>query len=86
MLSHFLVFLVGLFLAPVVRPALRPLFVHVVRTVLHLIDDVRRLAVEAREGIEDAAAEAAAARDRAPRSRSTMFTGKTDPISGGPPS
>jgi len=56
-------FFAGVFLAPVVRPLLRPLFVELVRATMMTADEVRRLSAEMRENIEDAAAEARAERE-----------------------
>jgi hypothetical protein len=53
-------FFLGVFLAPVVRPLLRPLFVEVIRASLVTIDEAQRLTAQVRETIEDAAAEAKA--------------------------
>ncbi|MCG8459066.1 MAG: hypothetical protein MI919_22545 [Holophagales bacterium] len=82
MLSHSLVFLLGVFLAPLVRPALRPLFVEVVRAILRLVGEIRRLAAEAREGLEDAVAEAEASRARAAPPSDT-FTDSAAPAGAG---
>lgn len=63
MLVAVIAFFLGVLLAPVVRPLLRPLFVEIVRAVLLTADEVRRLTAEMRENIEDAAAEAKAGHD-----------------------
>jgi hypothetical protein len=63
MLIPILTFFLGVFLAPVVRPLLRPIFVELVRATLLTADEVRRLTAEMRENIEDAAAEAKAQHD-----------------------
>ena len=62
-LSLLIAFSLGVFLAPVVRPMLRPLFVELIRAGLMTVDETKRLAAEVRENIEDAAAEAKAQRD-----------------------
>jgi hypothetical protein len=53
-------FFLGVFLAPVVRPLLRPLFVELIRASLVTVDEAQRLTAQVRESIEDAAAEAKA--------------------------
>lgn len=53
----------GVFLAPVVRPLLRPLFVEVIRAGLMTVDETKRLAAQVREDIDDATAEAKAERE-----------------------
>ena len=63
MLIPILTFFLGVFLAPVVRPLLRPIFVELIRATLMTADEVRRLTAEMRENIEDAAAEAKAQHD-----------------------
>ena len=63
MLTAVIAFFLGVLLAPVVRPLLRPFFVEIVRAVLLTSDEVRRLTAEMRENIEDAAAEAKAGHD-----------------------
>jgi hypothetical protein len=60
MLIPILTFFLGVFLAPIVRPLLRPFFVELVRATLMTADEVRRLSAEVRENVEDAAAEARA--------------------------
>lgn len=62
MLISILMFFLGVLLAPVVRPLLRPLFVELVRAGVQTADEVTRLSAQARESIEDAAAEAEAQR------------------------
>jgi len=56
-------FALGVFLAPVVRPLLRPLFVEVIRAGLMTVDETKRLAAQVREDIDDATAEAKAERE-----------------------
>jgi hypothetical protein len=56
-------FFLGVFLAPVVRPLLRPLFVELIRAGMMTADEAKRLSSEVRESMEDAAAEARAQRD-----------------------
>jgi hypothetical protein len=63
MLIPILAFFAGVFLAPVIRPLLRPFFVELVRATLMTADEVRRLSAEMRENLEDAAAEARAERE-----------------------
>jgi hypothetical protein len=63
MWTAILAFFAGVFLAPVIRPLLRPLFVELVRATMMTADEVRRLSAEMRENIEDAAAEARAERE-----------------------
>ena len=63
MLTATLAFFAGVFLAPVIRPLLRPIFVEFIRATMMTADEVRRLSAEMRENIEDAAAEAKAERD-----------------------
>lgn len=60
MLIPTITFFLGVFLAPVIRPLLRPIFVELIRATLMTADEVRRLTAEMRENIEDAAAEAKA--------------------------
>jgi hypothetical protein len=60
-----LAFSLGVFLAPVVRPLMRPIFVEMIRATLVTIDETKRLTAQVREGIEDAAAEAQAQKDAA---------------------
>jgi hypothetical protein len=63
MLIPTITFFLGVFLAPVIRPLLRPIFVELIRATLLTADEVRRLTAEMRENIEDAAAEAKAQHD-----------------------
>ena len=58
-------FALGVFLAPVVRPLMRPVFVEMIRATLMTADEAKRLTAQVREGIEDAAAEAKAQKDAA---------------------
>ena len=67
MLIHLLLFFLGVALAPVVRPMMRPLLVEATKVGLHLIGEIRRLAAETAEGIEDAVAEAEASQSSARR-------------------
>ena len=49
MLTSILMFFLGVLLAPVVRPLLRPLFVELVRAGVQTADEVKRLSAQARE-------------------------------------
>jgi hypothetical protein len=60
MLIPTLAFLLGVFLAPAVRPLFRPILVEIIRAALILVDEVRRMSSVVREGMEDAHAEAVA--------------------------
>lgn len=60
MLTTILAFLLGVFLAPAVRPLFRPILVEIIRAGLILVDEVRRLSAVVREGMEDVRAEAMA--------------------------
>jgi len=62
MLTNIVMFFLGVLLAPVIRPLLRPIFVELVRAGVQTVDEVKRLSAQAREGIEDAVAEADAER------------------------
>lgn len=62
MLSLIAAFLLGVFLAPAVRPLFRPVLVEVIRAGLVVSDEVRRMSHTVREGVEDVQAEAQAAR------------------------
>ena len=66
MLSIVLAFFLGVFLAPAIRPLFRPILVEFIRAGIILGDEVRRVSHTVREGVEDAQAEAAAARSRRP--------------------
>ena len=79
MLIPILTFFLGVFLAPVVRPLLRPIFVELIRATLMTADEVRRLTAEMRENIEDAAAEAKAQRDAKPASEAAAKPAASDP-------
>lgn len=61
-LSTFLAFLLGVFLAPAIRPLFRPVLVEVIRAGLVVGDEVRRMSHTVREGVEDVQAEARTAR------------------------
>ena len=86
-----LAFFLGVLLAPVVRPLLRPLFVEIVRAALLTADEVRRLTAEMRENIEDAAAEAKAehetktAREAAARQAAARAAAAPPPVEPPPP-
>jgi hypothetical protein len=69
MLGTITAFLLGVFLAPVVRPLFRPLMVELVRAGLAISDEAKRLSAELQEGVEDAKAEADATRSARPASR-----------------
>ncbi len=75
-------FFLGVLLAPVVRPLLRPLFVELVRAGVQTADEVKRLSAQARESIEDAAAEAEAERTR--KARAAAETHATPPTEAPP--
>lgn len=60
MLSLTVAFLLGVFLAPAVRPLFRPVLVEVIRAGLVVSDEVRRMSHTVREGVEDVQAEARA--------------------------
>jgi hypothetical protein len=60
MITNIVMFFLGVLLAPVIRPLLRPVFVELVRAGVQTVDEVKRLSAQAREGIEDAVAEAEA--------------------------
>jgi hypothetical protein len=62
MLGYLTAFLLGVFLAPAVRPLFRPLMVELVRAGLANADEVKRATAEVQEGVEDAKAEAEAQR------------------------
>lgn len=85
MLTAIIAFSLGVLLAPVVRPLLRPVFVELVRATLLTVDEVRRLSAEMRENIEDAAAEAKAthdaklAREAEARRAAAAAEGRTEP-------
>lgn len=68
MLSIVLAFFLGVFLAPAIRPLFRPIMVEFIRAGIILGDEVRRVSHTVREGVEDAQAEASAARSRRPPS------------------
>jgi hypothetical protein len=75
-------FALGVLLAPVVRPLMRPLFVELIRVVLLTADEVQRLSSQVREDIQDASAEAQAAREaKAKREQTTP----ADPGAPAPP-
>jgi len=63
MLTETIAFALGVLLAPVIRPLMRPVFVEMVRATLLAVDEVQRVSVTVREDIEDAHAEAKAQRD-----------------------
>jgi hypothetical protein len=83
-LSLLIAFGLGVFLAPVVRPLLRPLFVELIRAGLMTVDETKRLAAEVRENIEDASAEAKAQRDA--KAQATAAATTPPPPSDPPPS
>ncbi|GMV23946.1 MAG: DUF5132 domain-containing protein [Vicinamibacterales bacterium] len=62
MLTAIVSFLLGVFLAPVVRPLFRPVFVELVKVSILTADEARRAAARVREDMEDAVAEAGAER------------------------
>jgi hypothetical protein len=61
MFSYIVAFLLGVFLAPAIRPLFRPILVEVIRAGLVVNDEVRRMSHTVREGVEDVQAEARAA-------------------------
>lgn len=83
MLTNILMFFLGVLLAPVVRPLLRPLFVEMVRAGVQTVDEVKRLSAQAREGVEDAVAEAEA--ERAAKARQAAAAQAAPPPSAPPP-
>lgn len=62
MLTILVSFGLGVFLAPVVRPLLRPIIVEIIRAGLTIAAETRRLSAQVKEGMEDVAAEANAQR------------------------
>lgn len=60
--TTFLAFLLGVFLAPAIRPLFRPVLVEVIRAGLVVGDEVRRMSHTVREGVEDVQAEARTAK------------------------
>jgi len=61
MWSELLAFAAGVFLAPAIRPLLRPVAVEAIKAVMIAADEAKRLSEDVKEDIEDAAAEAKAA-------------------------
>jgi hypothetical protein len=76
MLGYFFAFVLGVFLAPAVRPLFRPMMVEMVRAGLAIADEIKRATAEVQEGVEDVKAEAEA--NRAARS-SAPATGAPAP-------
>ncbi len=74
MLTNIVMFFLGVLLAPVIRPLLRPVFVELVRAGVQTVDEVKRLSAQAREGIEDAVAEADAERAAKARKAAAAHT------------
>lgn len=72
MWTAIIAFALGVFLAPVVRPFLRPLFVELIRVALLTADEVRRLSSQVREDVQDAAAEAQAEREKQAAAKSAQ--------------
>lgn len=66
MFGYLSAFLLGVFLAPAVRPLFRPMMVELVRAGLAIADEVKRASAEVQERVEDAKAEAAASRASQP--------------------
>lgn len=62
MLSTIIAFLLGVFLAPAVRPLFRPVMLEVVRAMFAITDEVKRMSAQVQESVEDAKAEVDAAR------------------------
>lgn len=61
MWSELFAFAAGVFLAPAIRPLLRPVAVEAIKAVMIAADEAKRLSEDVKEDIEDAAAEAKAA-------------------------
>lgn len=85
MLTSILMFFLGVLLAPVVRPLMRPLLVELVRAGVQTADEVRRLSAQARESIEDAAAEAEAERTRKAKAAAEAQAAPAPPPPEAPP-
>jgi hypothetical protein len=80
MFGHLAAFLLGVFLAPAVRPLFRPMMVELVRAGLAIADEVKRATAEVQERVEDAKAEAAATRaPQAPSTPSRRESGDAEP-------
>ena len=60
--TTFFAFLLGVFLAPAIRPLFRPVLVEMIRAGLVVGDEVRRTSHTVREGVEDVQAEARTAK------------------------
>lgn len=76
-----LCFLLGVFLAPVVRPLFKPLFVEIVKLIVAASQELKTASVKVKEEVEDAVAEANAATQRegrgvTPASPSSEASGK----------
>jgi hypothetical protein len=61
MWSELFAFAAGVFLAPAIRPLLRPVAVEAIKAVMLAADEAKRLSEDVKEDLEDAAAEAKAA-------------------------
>ena len=71
-------------LGPVIRPLLRPIFVEIIKVSITTSEEVRRMSVQVREDIEDAAAEVNAER-AAKKAAETVQPPPPAPDSGPPP-
>jgi hypothetical protein len=63
MLNKTIAFGLGVFLAPVIRPLLRPVVVELMRATMMAVDEAQKLSASVREDLQDVAAEAQAQRD-----------------------
>lgn len=62
MLTAVIAFALGVFFGPVIKPMLRPLLVEIIKLALVTAEEMKRLSLQVKEDIEDAAAEANAQR------------------------
>ena len=70
-------------LGPIIRPLLRPIFVEIIKVSITTSEEVRRMSVQVREDIEDAAAEVNA--ERASKKAAESVRPPAPPSDGGAP-